>query len=49
MNQENNVKYYLLQKALDLLVEQGAINEEEHARTSRYNAEILHPDREYIR
>ena len=49
MNQETNVKFYLLQKALDFLVEQGAINEEERARASRYNAEILHPDREYIR
>ena len=49
MNQENNVKFYLLQKALDLLLAQGAINEEERARASRHNAEILHPDREYIR
>ncbi len=49
MNQQNNVRYYRLQKALDFLLEQGAISEEERERASRYNAEILHPDREYIR
>lgn len=48
MNQENNVIFYLLQKALDFLLEQGAIKEE-RARASRYNAEILRHDREYIR
>ncbi len=55
MNQQNNVKFYLMQKALEYLVEKDvitqkeAINEEERARASRYNAEILRPDREYIR
>lgn len=49
MNQQNNVRYYLLQKALDFLLEQGAITKEEQERTSRYNAEVLRPDWEYIR
>lgn len=49
MNQEKNVKFYLLQKALDFLLEQGAITKEECEDASRRNAEILHPDREYIR
>lgn len=49
MSQQNNVKFYLLQKALDFLLEKRAITQEEFERASRYNAEILHPDREYIR
>ena len=49
MNQQNNVKFYLMQKALEYLVENSAITQDEAERTSRYNAEILHPDREYIR
>lgn len=49
MNQQNNVKFYLMQKALEYLVEKGAITQEESDRVSRHNAEILRPDREYIR
>lgn len=49
MNQQDNVKFYLMQKVLEYLLEKGAITQEESDRTSRYNAEILHPDREYIR
>ena len=49
MNQQNNVKFYLMKKALKYLVEKGAITQEEADRTRRYNAEILRPDREYIR
>ncbi|QQR30554.1 hypothetical protein I5Q82_02150 [Acutalibacter muris] len=49
MSQQNNVKFRLMQKALEYLVEKGAITKEESDRTSRYNAEILRPDREYIR
>lgn len=49
MNQQNNAKYYLMQKALEYLIEKGAITPEEADRTSRHNAEILRPDREYIR
>lgn len=49
MDNTNNVRYYLLQKTLAYLVEKGAITEDEARTTSRNNAEILHPDREYIR
>lgn len=49
MNQQNNVKFYLMQKALEYLVEKGAITQDEADCTSRYNGEILRPDREYIR
>ena len=49
MNQQNNVKFYLMQKALEYLMEKDAITQKESDRASRYNAEILQPDREYIR
>lgn len=49
MNQQNNVKFYLMHKALEYLVEKGAITQDEADRASRHNAEILRPDREYIR
>lgn len=49
MNQQNNATYYFLRKALEFLLERGAISQEEFERASRYNAESLHPDREYIR
>ncbi|QQR30701.1 hypothetical protein I5Q82_03075 [Acutalibacter muris] len=49
MNQQNNVKFYLMQKALEYLVEKDVITQKESDRASRYNAEILRPDREYIR
>ena len=49
MNQQNNVKFYLMQKALKYLVEKGTITKEEADRASRYNAEMLRPDKEYIR
>ena len=49
MNNVNNVKCYYMKKALDFLLEKGAITQEEHKRACRYNAEILHPDPGYIR
>ena len=49
MNAKNNVKYYRLKKALEFLLEMGAITQEECERACRHNAEILHPDPEYIR
>lgn len=49
MNQRNNVRYYYLEWALCFLFKKGAITQEEYERASRYNAEILRPDREYIR
>ncbi|WP_217957897.1 hypothetical protein [Acutalibacter muris] len=49
MNQQNNARFYFMQKALEYLLEKGAIIQEEADRTSRNNAEILRPDPEYIR
>ena len=49
VSQQNNVKYYFIQKALKFLLEKGAVTQEEFERASRYNAESLHLDREYIR
>ena len=49
MNLANNIKYYYLTKALDFLLEQGAITQAEYDEVCRYNAEVLHPDSEYIR
>ena len=49
MNQQNNAIYYFLQKVLEYLVEKGAISQDEFERTSKYNAENLRPDPEYIR
>lgn len=49
MNNANNFKYYFMKKALDILLDNGLITQEEYERACRYNAEILHPDPEYIR
>lgn len=49
MNQQNNAKYYFFQKVLSMLLEHGAITQKEFEDTSRYNAEKLRPDPEYIR
>lgn len=49
MNQQSNARYYFMRKALEYLVQKGAISQEEADRTIRYNAEKLHPDPEYIR
>jgi hypothetical protein len=49
MNQQNNATYYFFRKALEFLLEKGAISQDEFERASRHNAEILRPDREYIR
>ena len=49
MNLNNNIKYYYLNKVLQLLLEQGAISQAEYKQVCRYNAEFLRPDSEYIR
>lgn len=49
MNLRNNINFYYLNKALLFLLEQGAITQDEYEEVNRYNAEILHPDPEYIR
>ncbi|WP_217959046.1 hypothetical protein [Acutalibacter muris] len=49
MNTRNNVRYYFLERAMRLLLERGVVSQEEYEQTCRRNAEILHPDPEYIR
>ncbi len=49
MNLNNNIKYYYLSKALQFLLERGAISQAEYEQIRGYNAEFLRPDSEYIR
>lgn len=49
MNVKNNIKFYYLSKALQFLLEKGAITQDEYEAVCGYNAEILQPDGGYIR
>lgn len=49
MNLKINIKFYYMSKALQFLLEQGKITQEEYDAVCRYNAEIFQLDSGYIR